>query len=92
VNKRIALALIELGEAYLDYVEGGAGGNPPPPPAAAAFASAAPAAVTSVGECPRHHIPWRTTKGDGSPAKRAYCSEKDDGQFCPEKGPWLQSR
>ncbi len=55
----------------------------PAPVAAAALAQAA-------GTCPIHATPWRTTKKDGSPSKRAYCSGKmEDGSYCNQQGPWL---
>lgn len=86
---RLALALNELAAALLELSEGdGADASSPSAPAAA-FAQARPAAQTDPGKCPVHGIDWRTTKKDGSPAKRAYCSEKTDGQFCDQKGPWL---
>lgn len=90
---RLALALNELAAALLELAEGGGAGSPSSPAPAAAFAAAQPAAVTDPGSCPVHHIAWRTTKANGEPAKRAYCSERtDDGEFCNQKGPWLQSR
>lgn len=92
---RLALALNELAAALLDSIEGdGAGvGSSPAPAPAAAFAAARPPAPVSAGQCPIHGTDWRTTKGDGTPAKRAYCSQKmEDDSYCTEKGPWLQSR
>jgi hypothetical protein len=92
-QQRLMAALRELGDAIIEYTEGTGAGTPPPPAPAAAFAAAQPAAVTDPGKCPVHGIDWRTTKRDGSPAKRAYCSEKDEnGTYCEAKGPWLQSR
>jgi hypothetical protein len=90
---RLALALNELAAAILE-LSGDAGAGVPPPAPAAAFAKAQPAQVgASAGDCPIHGTPLRTTKGDGSPAKRAYCSGKmEDDSYCSEKGPWLQSR
>lgn len=89
---RLALALNELAAALLEHVEGDAGADSSSPAPATAFAQAQPATAGDPGACPVHHVPWRTTKGDGSPAKRAYCSEKTNGEYCNEKGPWLQSR
>lgn len=90
MNKvRIAAALNELAAAILD---GEGAGSPPSLPApAAAFANAQPPAAPAgdPGVCPIHETPWRTTKKDGTPAKRAFCSQKDaDGNYCNEKGPW----
>lgn len=53
------------------------------------FVQTAPAAPQAL-VCPVHNSEWRRTKGDGTPAKRAYCSKKnDDGSYCDQKGPWL---
>lgn len=55
-------------------------------------AQAAPAApqATVAGVCPVHGTPWRTSKKDGTPSKRGYCSGKmADGSYCSEQGPWL---
>lgn len=87
--KRIALAHIELGEAILASIEGNAATVAPAP---APQPQAAPAPAASVGVCPVHGIPWTTTKGDGSPAKRAYCKTKTNDEWCDAKGPWLQPR
>lgn len=88
---RLAAALNELAAALLDDTTGAAGATPPAP--AAAFAAAKPPTQSDPGLCPVHETPWKTTKGDGSPAKRAYCSQKDaDGEYCSERGPWLTSR
>lgn len=55
-------------------------------PVQATTTQAAPASLV----CPIHNSEWRRTKGDGTPAKRAYCSKKnDDGSYCDQKGPWL---
>jgi hypothetical protein len=91
---RLALALNELAAALLESIEGGTGAGSSSPAPATAFATAKPAQVTgNAGDCPVHGTPWRTTKGDGTPAKRAYCSGKmEDDSYCSEKGPWLQSR
>lgn len=91
---RLALALNELASALLELSTGdGAGDGSPAPAPAAAFAAARPAAITDPGKCPVHGIDWRTVKKDGTPAKRAYCSERDEqGNFCDQRGPWLQSR
>lgn len=63
----------------------------PPTPAAEAFATQAPPpGPTASLVCPVHNVEWRRTKGDGTPAKRAYCSKKnDDGSYCDQTGPWL---
>jgi hypothetical protein len=51
------------------------------------------AAVNNVGNCPVHGTPWRTTKGNGQPAKKAYCSGKmANGDYCDQSGPWLQPK
>ena len=43
-----------------------------------------------VSVCPIHGTPWRTSKKDGTPSKRGYCSGKmDDGSYCAQQGPWL---
>jgi hypothetical protein len=90
---RLALALNELAAALLELAEDGNPVAGPPPSAtgpAVAFASATPPSPVPAGNCPVHNIPWRTTKSDGSPAKRAYCSQKnEDGSYCDAKGPWL---
>lgn len=55
-------------------------------------AQAAPAApqATVAGVCPVHGTPWRTSKKNGTPSKRGYCSGKlADGSYCSEQGPWL---
>lgn len=66
-----------------------------PAPASPQAVSPQPAgdAPESVGSCPVHGTPWRTTKRDGTPAKRAYCSGKQaDGSYCDQQGPWMQAR
>jgi hypothetical protein len=52
-----------------------------------------PVAAQPDGVCPTHGTPWRTTKGNGDPAKRAYCSGKlPNGDYCDQRGPWLQAK
>lgn len=66
--------------------------EPPAPTPFQAPAQAAPAApqATVAGVCPVHGTPWRTSKKDGTPSKRGYCSGKmADGSYCSEQGPWL---
>jgi hypothetical protein len=92
-TQRIQNAISELTAAIIEHIEGGGAGVPSSSPApAAAFARAQPQTTSDFGKCPVHGVEWRTTKGDGSPAKRAYCSQLEDGNYCSEKGPWLQSR
>lgn len=88
--KRLALAFDEVSQALLASIDDGVSSTPP-------FVQAAPAAQVApapenVGFCPKHGTPWTTTKGDGTPAKRAYCKTKDGDEWCAEKGPWLQPK
>lgn len=86
--ERIAAALEEKADARdIDHAVAQVQATP----AAQAFASQQPApAAPQALVCPVHNSEWRRTKGDGTPAKRAYCSKKnDDGSYCDQKGPWL---
>jgi hypothetical protein len=84
---RLTDAVNELVMAIIEHTQSAGAGVPSSSPAPVAHTT------SNFGSCPVHHVEWRTTKGDGSPAKRAYCSQKDDdGSYCDERGPWLQSR
>jgi hypothetical protein len=98
-TKNVGLAYIALGEALLASVDDGVSSTPPyaqPVPTAAPAPAPQPVAAApapeNVGFCPQHGTPWTTTKGDGTPAKRAYCKTKNGDEWCQEKGPWLQPR
>lgn len=64
--------------------------EPAPVRAQAFVAQQPPAPVTGPEICPVHQVELRTTKSDGSPAKRAFCSKKNpDDTYCNVKGRWL---
>jgi hypothetical protein len=64
-----------------------------PAPSVPQAVSPQPVAAQPDGVCPTHGTPWRTTKGNGDPAKRAYCSGKlPNGDYCDQRGPWLQAK
>jgi hypothetical protein len=93
-TERMASALERIAAAIEAFTSSGAGvasSSPPPPPAAQAFAAQAPKPAQGAPTvCPVHNVEFRTTKRDGSPAKRAFCSKTDeDGNYCNEKGAWL---
>src|SRR5690242_21247651 len=83
-TKRLALAIIEVGEAMLESLEGSGAGIGSPPPVTAS--SAAPSDQPNPPQCPTHHRDWKFGKfgwfctAQAAPGERAdkrgYCAER----------------